>query len=296
MCNKYNICALVTVYYPDNTVVENMKLVEKQVTSIIIADNTPKKDNSYLFKNIRKIFYYSNKINMGLSMAFNNSLKRDKVINSDYILFLDQDTVIPEKLAETLINDYNKIRQSDVKVGCLGPVYYESNSMEIKKLINEKNKIMDNIYTIQCIMTSSMLTTYDNLKKIGFWNENIFLDFADWDLCWRWKNVDLLCCVTKNAIINHRVGEAVKKKGPFSLKVGPPIREYYQTRDCLKLLLKKYTPIRYKFKFILIITIRPIVHIIFLTQKYLRAKYIVCGIVDFFRSINYSFDLRKTNV
>jgi len=288
----YNVCALITIYYPDKTIVENIRTIEKQVSHIIIADNTPCMDNSSLFMNNDKIFYYANKVNMGLSKAFNKCLRHDNAINSDYIIFFDQDAILPERLVDTMIDDYNRLRKNNVMIGCLGPIYYEQNSMKVLSVKNE-TKMMNHIFSVRYIMTSSMLTTYSNLEKIGFWNEEIFLDLADWDLCWRFKAFGLGCFITENVILHHTLGKSIKKIGLFSVKEAVPIREYYQIRDCLKLLFKEYTPLKYRIRFILMITVRSIIHILVLPEKCLRMKFIFWGIIDFFCSVNGLVDLRK---
>jgi rhamnosyltransferase len=292
----YNVCALVTVFYPTQIVVKNISILESQVTCVLIMDNTPNTNNSNLFLNKSgKVFYLANQMNYGLSKAFNEGLKYDNAKKADFILFLDQDSLLPEDLVNKLIHDYNRILKREIKIGCIGPIYYEENAdkLMIPKI---KRRLLSSIYEVDSIMTSSMLTTYSALSQINFWNEKIFLDLADWDLCWRFKSIGLKCCLTQNVVLRHKLGVSLKRIGGLSVKEGSPVREYYQTRDCLKLLLKDYTPLKYKIKFILMITIRPIIHILILPEKYLRIKFILLGIIDFFRSKNGPFDLRKTNV
>jgi len=289
---SHNICAIITVYYPEKYVITNIIKLEKQVSLIIINDNTPDIDNSELFFSFSKVIYRANKINLGLSAAFNKSLELNGVKESDYILFLDQDSLIPNELINKLILDYNELLKININVGCIGPVYYEENANKLM-IPKIKRKLLPNIYKVDAIITSSMLTTYSMLSKINFWNEEIFLDLADWDLCWRFKSKNLKCCLTQNVVLKHKLGVSIKRFGMLSVKEGTPIREYYQTRDCLKLIFKDYTPIKYKIRFILMVTIRPIIHIIILPKRYLRMKYIFLGIIDFFQSKNGPFELRN---
>ena len=286
----YNVCALVTVYFPTQIAVRNISILEGQVTYILIIDNTPNINNESLFlNNSGKVLYIANKINYGISKAFNEGLKNDNVKKSDYVLFLDQDSLLTDDLIEKLIISYNRLLENKIKIGCIGPIFYEKNADKVI-IPNIKRKLFSSIYEVDYVMTSSMLTTYSALSQINFWNENIFLDLADWDLCWRFNSIGLGCFVTKDAILNHILGKSVKRIGPFSVKEGEAIRDYYQIRDCLKLLLKDYTPLRYKIRFILMITIRSIIRIFILPDKLLRIKYIFYGIVDFSRSINGPFD------
>ncbi|GHV93647.1 rhamnosyltransferase [Spirochaetia bacterium] len=284
----YNICAIVTVYFPKEINVIYISELSKQVSSIIITDNTPNRDSAALFKNIDKSIYIPNKSNLGLSCSFNKCLKIEEVRLSDYILFMDQDSLIPDNLIKILIDDYNWLKKNGYNVGCIGPIYYEKNAKKIM-ISRFKKKLKKNIYSVKTVITSSMLTSYKNLEKIGFWNENIFLDLADWDLCWRFIKSKFICCMTGNAILTHSLGKSVKKIGLIHVKEGTAIREYYQTRDCLKLLFKPYTPLKFRVCFILMITIRPIIHVLFLSEKHLRLKYIILGICDFFKKKDGTF-------
>jgi rhamnosyltransferase len=284
------IYALVTLYYPKIHYKQLIYDLSSQVSIVFLLDNSDGIDNSSMFcgENIK---YINNKSNIGLAAAFNKCMKNIKFKKSDYLIFMDQDSIIKENHIKLLLADYEQISKKGIKIGCIGPIVKDKDTGEVLNNKIKKN-IFNNIYTIDCLQASSMLIEYKNLEKIGFWNNDIFLDLGDWDLCWRLQAIGLLCFITKNVVLDHKLGESKKELCVLSIREGLPIREYYQTRDCLKLLPKKYTPLKYKVKFILVITIRPILHIFFLSEKKLRMKYIFLGFLDFFRSINGSFDLR----
>jgi rhamnosyltransferase len=201
---------------------------------------------------------------------------------SDFILFFDQDSDVSEDLVERLIAEYMVLLERKCRIGCLGPMIFER-SLNVKISPKRKLDIVNNSCRVEAIITSSMLTTYRNLEAIGFWNEDIFLDFADWDLCWRFQKNNLLCYITDNVLLNHKLGYSVKKIGNYQIIEDNPIREYYQIRDGIKLLFKSYTPFRYRIHFLILIVFRPYLHMLFLKNRYLRIKYIITGIIDFFR-------------
>lgn len=275
--------AIVTVYYPDYENAKNIELIAKQVDQVIVCDNSPQ-NNQSLFTG-DKIEYVFFGENLGLSAAFNQVLKRDfKWLKNDYIIFFDQDSTISDNHIDKLIAVYERLQQEGINVGCLGPVFYNnSNGMiEVPKM---KTTIFEKNYSVQSIITSSMLITYGNLEKVDFWNEKIFLDMADWDLCWRLISVGMKCCMTEEVILNHTLGNGEKKIGIFRLRVGSTIRDYYQTRDCLYLLHEKYTPFKYKCRFIGMLTIRALMRLLFLKDKKRRFRYILRGMQDYFKKV-----------
>ena len=281
VANKMRIISIITLYNPGEKIIENVKLVSEQSDLTILADNSSS-DNSKMFESLSNVEYNGNLKNLGLSLAFNKILKDSKYgwDEDDYIVFFDQDSKIKPDHIKCLINKFEYIKSKGYNVGCIGPVYYNTsnNTVEIPRI---KNDINDKDMLVSSIITSSMLTTYGILKKVGFWNEEIFLDMADWDLCWRLMKYNYKCAMTKEVVLKHSLGEGEKKILFFSLRIGKPFREYYQIRDCQYLLEKDYIPMKYRIRFHLILTLRSFLHILFLDDRKERIKYMKKGYKDY---------------
>ena len=119
------------------------------------------------------------------------------------------------------------------------------------------------------------------------------MDFVDWDLCWRMKNEGLICGITERTILNHSVGRGEKRIGFIRLRVGQPIREYYQIRDALYLLKERYVPMKMRVRLLAMVTVRPIVHFLLLNNKMDRLMYIKRGIIDYRQSIHGEYQMDK---
>lgn len=271
--------AFVTLYFPDESVKINVTNLCHLVDEVFLLDNTnaPKKDNPFLSAEIRNAKFFSSGKNLGLSAAFNKCLKT--LEENCFVLFFDQDSFCSENLIAQLKNDYEICCKILNRKGIIGPAYFEKNSNRLM-VPRRKKEIAKKIYCVNSIITSGMFCELDVLKKINFWNEEIFLDMADWDLCWRAKANGFFCCLSENAVLSHRLGEKFHR-GIVALKEGAPFRVYYQTRDCLRLLTKKYTPFKFRIRFLLMISVRPVLHLIFLPDRKKRMKYFVKGIRDF---------------
>ncbi len=278
------IYALVTLYNPTKQHVQNLTSVVSQVDTVIVCDNSNNNNENMIPCECK---YSSVRKNLGLSAAFNLVLKNQDYgwEDDDYVIFMDQDSVIESDHVHTLVNDYETCRKMGIKIGCLGPIYYNSSndSTEIPRI---KKELIEGIFEVKSIITSSMLCRYGDLRTIGYWNEEIFLDMADWDLCWRFVFAGYKCIMSSHKKLLHSVGYGEKKIGNISLRVGAPIREYYQNRDCLYLFGKRYTPCKFRIRFVLLITVRNMIHIFFYDDKKERLNYIIRGIVDFFRGVH----------
>lgn len=283
------ITSLITLYNPKEENFRNIEILSEQTDRVIVCDNSAV-DNSARISPANAV-YMSECKNLGLPEAFNLAL-RDASLGwepDELVIFFDQDSEITEGYISSLADELRKAESVSPQVGCIGPVYYDksSESLCVPKM---KNPLTDGIYSVGSIITSSMMCRYATLRKIGFWNEKLFLDLADWDVCWRMQQAGYLSCLTENVTLIHTLGEGSKKIGPIKLKVGSPIREYYQTRDCLLLLHEKYTPLKYKLRFIAMLTVRPLLHIMFLDDKKKRRYYISRGIRDHRAGVTGEFE------
>lgn len=69
------INAIVTLYNPDESVIEHVKEYAAQTDRVILCDNSSD-DHSEMFKDIPSVVYTTEHKNLGLSAAFNRVLRR----------------------------------------------------------------------------------------------------------------------------------------------------------------------------------------------------------------------------
>ena len=288
--------ALISVYHPSESAKQNIVAIASQVDQVYVCDNTPAPDRQLCaeLNTLDHVQYICFGQNLGLSRAFNQILKDPQIPwkGDDYVIFFDQDSLIAEHHIERMISIYESVRQNGHPIGCLGPVYYNTSSgmIEIPK---SKKSLQDSTYCVSSLITSSLMSTYSALRDIGFWNERVFLDMADWDLCWRLKAAGKLCCMTTEVVLHHSVGYGVKKFGPVKLHIGQPFREYYQIRECQYLMWKPYTPLKYRIRFLAMLLIRSPLHVLLLDHKKKRLHYILKGFTDFWRGKTGSLDTEE---
>ena len=278
--------ALVTLYNPSEKEFNNCRILSQQVDTVILCDNS-QESHETVFQNEKNIIYITKNENLGLGAAFNVALKNDTYgwKDDDLIIFFDQDSQIGEGYIQALQDEYRKIETLIPNLGCLGPVFYNTSNGRTERPRQKKN-ITDETYEVSNTITSSLMMRYGNLKRIDFWNEKVFLDLADWDLCWRMQKAGMVCCMTEKVVLHHSVGNGEKKVGHIKLRVGQPFREYYQTRDALYLLQENYVPLKMRLRLIANVTIRPVVHYLMLDDKKSRMKFIRRGINDYKKGVH----------
>lgn len=276
-----NITAIVTLFYSNKDNWDNLKNIAKQVNRVIVVDNTPEKQG-FSNNEISNLTYIAMGYNAGQPAAFNSVLKNNDFSwqADDYIIFFDQDTKIEDGYIHKLLSIYYKINKSKkYRLGCLGPVFYNTSS-GIKEMQHIKKPIAKGCYIVEDVIESSLLTQYKILKEVDFWNEEFFLDGDDWDLCWRIKDKGYQIIKTDLVSITHSIGESERRFLCFRIRRSAPVRLYYRTREVLNLLTKSYTSKRMKLNMIFDLTFINMMRVLFLDEKKKRWMFIKRGWID----------------
>lgn len=290
------VSAIITAYHPSESVRLHVEGIAAQVDRVLICDNSSVSNQGFFESlcNQGKVEYIGFCENLGLSVAFNRVLKNKDFgwHADDYVFFFDQDSSVKAGHITQMIEDYENLLSLGYCVGCLGPAYFNTSnhSLELPKV---KKPLCDGVYAVSSIITSSMLCRYGDLQSVGFWNEDIFLDMADWDVCWRLTSGGKLCCLTQNVVLHHSVGCGEKKIGPIRLRVGQPVREYYQIRDGMYLFTKTYAPWKFRVRYLAMLTIRSVLHVLLLDRRLDRLRFICKGFTDACRKKKGILDIFK---
>lgn len=227
--------------------------------------------------------YVLNHGNLGLSRAFNKVL-RDRSFSweeDEYIVFFDQDSRVESRHMLKLVCAYEEVEQAGYHISCIGPAY--RNPSDGKMEIAKGRQIRKGFYEVSAVITSSMLTKYKNIREAGFFDPHVFLDMADWALCWKMRAKGGICVATSKVWFWHSVGEENLYLGPVRVRVWKPFREYYQIRDASYLLRKSYVPSIAKRKLFAMCTVMPLARLVLLPDRKERLHYMIKGCTDFKR-------------
>lgn len=173
--------ALIVIYnkYCCNSISFNYIKKYKSRLNIIIFDNSESDYGNRKYCKENKIKYYTLNKNIGLSRAYNYVLEKIRINNNDYLLILDDDTILNDEYIDEVLR---KVHES--KFDLLLPVV-KSNERIISpskiifgcrvKQIKTLDEINDNNITG---INSGMVirTSVYNLIK---YNDKMFLDYVD---------------------------------------------------------------------------------------------------------------------
>jgi rhamnosyltransferase len=180
-----NTVAIIVTYNPD------MEQLKKTVTSIvrqisycIVIDNG---NTEFDFKSFENVVVVNLGSNYGVAYAQNKGIAIAFQYSADFIILSDQDTIYPENFVEKNYIAYKQLENH--KLAALVPVFFNSikkvkNPIMVKKFSATKNFSKTYIKTSQAIASGSFIIV-NSLKKIGGMNEKLFIDYVDFEWCWR---------------------------------------------------------------------------------------------------------------
>lgn len=177
--------ALVVLYNKkcENSITLTKLLEYKEKLNIIIFDNSTNSDyinNNKEFSEKYKIKYYSQNKNIGLSKAYNYIIKRKDILTGDYIIILDDDTILTDSYFQELfsldISKFDIVLPKVISNDSMISPCKVINDCRICK-INLEEKI--NQYKLSAINSGMIikLSVYDQM----LYNEELFLDYVDHD-------------------------------------------------------------------------------------------------------------------
>lgn len=225
----------IVLFNPDiSRLKENINSVIVQKVRIYLLDNSS--DNiDEIFKMLEwydrsKITIICNTKNQGIAKALNQLTSAAKKDGYGWILTLDQDSISPFNIVEEF-----KKYIGNTNIGMLCPVICDRNK---GNTINAKNgcKEID-----ECITSGSLL----NIKawdEIGGFDENMFIDGVDFDICYRLRKAGYTILCVKSVVLLHELGHIEWHRFIFwrvLVKNHSAIRKYYIARNIIYIARKR---------------------------------------------------------
>ncbi len=183
------------VAFKSKKVIFNCLKKLKKINNIIVFDNSnDKKLRDLVIKKYPKVTYILSEKNLGFGAATNKIFRYTK---TKFYLSVSPDTIVDEKCINILIKNAKKIRHN---FSIMSPLSKGKNYgyFEDFKKINNLN-LDQNLFEVDYVTGCSMLINLKRLKKIGKFDENIFLYLEEIDLCRRFKLKNEKIYICKNA-------------------------------------------------------------------------------------------------
>lgn len=259
----------IVTYNPDiNRLIENINAIAPQVTTVLIVDNGSnnyKEIDSLLNNHVNVSIIYLHE-NKGIAYALNRILSYAESHNYEWFLTLDQDSVVPDNLIE----EYSKATSID-KVALITCNIVDRN-------FEDKVPSVAYDYVSTCI-TSACLTNTRIARYVGGFDDTLFIDSVDHDLCIRIIRSGYKIYRMNNVNLLHELGHSHKISfWGFNYVVynHSKFRYYYIFRNRI-ILGRKYGTMKSSIKYILL---RFFSILFFEKESYAKIKSAIRGTVD----------------
>ncbi len=220
------VYAVMVAYNPDvNRLNEAIRSIIAQVDKFIIVNNS-ETPLSLGFENIHIVELGKNK---GIAFAQNRGIEIAEREKADFVLLSDQDTVYPSNY----IKSFEKyLMTSEADVFC--PAYYDNISNTYSPIMIEKLKSVSDatepIFVSQAIASGSLIRTAI-FNEVGKMDEKLFIDYVDFEWCWRVTASNRKILAIPSIVINHNLGDCKKKVLWKQVTLRSDFRYFYILRN-----------------------------------------------------------------
>ena len=280
------ISTTVIWYNPDNKNIENIKTYLNYFEKLFIIDNSQNNNKGLveILESTKVEYIYNKGKNLGIASALNLVCEKSIKEGFSWILTMDQDSYFDSKNVEEYLKTFSQIENKNI--GIVSPCHILKN--DIVKM-DEDKKFMD----VDRVMTSGNLLNLSAWKKVGKFDENLFIDEVDNEMCYRMIEKGYQIKQLNKIKMCHELGN-LEKRSFFFKKISilnhNYVRKYYMMRNKLY-IFKNYR--KYRLRYIYYILNDFFKVIFYEKDKIRKLRFMFKGIKDFFKNKMGGLDDRK---
>ena len=233
----------------DDTIecIESIKKSIYKNYEIIVVDNCSTDESVSVLEEYRQktpFIFLQSESNNGFSAGNNIGIVKAQEQNFDYIMLLNNDTLVTPDFLQELLNAYERVDKGSVLSGTImyayerekiwyaGGSYSEWTAKARHLRMNETvDAIPTEIEEVNFISGCEVLIPIGDIKKVGLMDEDYFLYTEDLDYSIRIKKAGIKMYYVPKSVIYHKVSSSTNK---ISKMVS-----YYSVRN-KRILIKKH--------------------------------------------------------
>lgn len=231
-----SVIALAVSYNCDQSFNENMNALQHTGIDLLIIDNGSDIAGVKIveqYKSTHKVNKIYNSANMGIAYALNQGVKHARDNGYQWILTLDQDSLVTPGMIETMLNVYESLSEEEKKI--TAGLF----AVPIERAVAKHSDFVSDSYnrkytkTVVGITSGNLLRT-DTFDKVGLFDEKLFIDYVDHEFYLRLASAGYQLLECEGAKLIHQLGNYTLKK--FFVKLieasnHSALRKYYITRN-----------------------------------------------------------------
>lgn len=246
------VAAVIVVYHPDDEqLLKTVGSLAPQVQRIIVVDNTPAAAITCVTQVAEKLSlleqleYIPLHKNFGIGYAQNRGIEHARQAGYRYVLLSDQDTEFPPDCVTVLMRTFTDLTSQGERVAAVAPAHANAFAPEMPPFFVGFGlfwltyvRARSGAHEISGAIASGKLINLDCIDDVGLMNEPLFIDWVDFEWCWRalskgWKVFGVF-----DVTLHHHLGDRVVRALDKAIPVHSPLRNYYIARNGVFLLLR----------------------------------------------------------
>lgn len=231
---RLNTCAVIVTYHPDADFPARLEQILAQFPQVIIVDNGSQSVSADMLHSLAilpHVHLAINEKNLGIAAALNRGAALAVQQRFEWIVTLDQDTLLSPEMLTTLIDVYDKSGGGDIMVGSN---YWDAHRK--RDFIQCQNNTQTVFVERKTLITSGTLLSLSLFKTIGLFREDYFIDSVDHEFCLRARAHGCRILISCRSVMSHSIGANVEKAGRLRQFLSfnhSPARKYFIARNTI---------------------------------------------------------------
>lgn len=230
---------------------KNNKNNHYQITIFVVDNDTKNDTGSIIASKYPEVILIQNKINYGFSKGINFGLRLAYKLNFDWIMLLNDDTIVKPETIINLIKESERNKyliSGPVILTKDGNIWSEGGILDKLRYsgglsgFGQKKKAITKNTKTGFVSGTAMLVHNNVFKKVGFLDEDYFLYYDDVDFCFRASLKGMPSYIIPSSQIIHLETATIKKNSPS---------HYYHSAKSHLIFVFKRAPLNIKLREIL---------------------------------------------
>ncbi len=217
------VAGIVVTYFPDEHLFARLESLIVQVGMAIVVDNGSPPEmqlrlSAWLER--RQSKFIANSENLGLSAALNQGMNMAESLGFEWAVTLDQDSTPQPGMIAALLATATAAPNAE-RLAMVGSRIVEEKFPELAQrwLLPPKGfggyRFVScdsvDLFGVTMLITSGTLMSVSCWRKIDRFDERLFIDYVDTDICLRAKRAGYSLAVSAGAVLHHNLGAPVER-------------------------------------------------------------------------------------
>ena len=251
MSGSLGVAAVVVTFHPDECVDERLAKIRREVGRMVIVDNGSPADIRQTLETwavVNRATVVANTENRGLAAALNQGMAWCEAEGYEWIVTFDQDSTPEPGFVQALVATAESFADP-ARVAVVGAHTFDEQTGREDRWLRSTWFGFRRVYCegsdlsgVTFVITSGSLTRIRAWRGLGGFDEGLFIDYLDHDLCLKARRSGWDICVSAKDRLAHNLGskrEVVVAGRTIRPTFHSAVRHYYMMRNRI-LMWKRY--------------------------------------------------------